>query len=185
MNVFIGGSRAVSRLNAAIRARLDDLIQRRCAILIGDANGADKAVQQYLAAGRYPDVAVYCMEDCRNNIGNWPVRKVAPPGGRKDFRYYSAKDAVMARDAGCGLMLWDGKSKGTLQNLLNLLAAGKRTLVYFAPSQEFQVLTGQADLDDLLRRCDRKSIEAAGRALGVALTAPLPLFDQQLTARRD
>ncbi len=185
MKVFIGGSRAVSKLNPEIRARLDDLMQRRCEILIGDANGADKAVQQYLAACRYPDVAVYCMEDCRNNAGSWPVRKVVPPGARKDFRYYAAKDAVMAQDAGCGLMLWDGKSKGTLQNLLNLLAAGKRTLVYFAPSQEFQVLAGQADLDDLLRRCDRKSIEAAGRALGVALTAPPLLFDQELAARSD
>ena len=45
MNVFIGGSIGISKLNAAIRARLDDFMKRGNAILIGDANGADKAVQ--------------------------------------------------------------------------------------------------------------------------------------------
>ncbi len=44
MNVFIAGSRALSRLNAPIRDRIDDLLKRGCTILVGDANGADKAV---------------------------------------------------------------------------------------------------------------------------------------------
>ena len=51
--VFIGGSRAVSRLNATIRERLDDLVDKKCQMFIGDANGADKAVQQYFAARDY------------------------------------------------------------------------------------------------------------------------------------
>jgi hypothetical protein len=67
MKIFIGGSRAVSRLNEVIRARLDDFIRRGDAILIGDANGADKAVQQYFAERHYPNVEVFCMEECRNN----------------------------------------------------------------------------------------------------------------------
>ena len=45
-SVFIGGSRAVSRLNDTIREQLDNLIARGRQILIGDANGADRAVQQ-------------------------------------------------------------------------------------------------------------------------------------------
>ena len=49
MKIFIGGSRAVSKLSEVIRARLDDFIRRGSSILIGDANGADKAVQQYFA----------------------------------------------------------------------------------------------------------------------------------------
>jgi hypothetical protein len=39
MNLFIGGSRAVSRLNAPVRDRTDDLLKRGCAILVRDANG--------------------------------------------------------------------------------------------------------------------------------------------------
>lgn len=116
------------------------------------------------------------MEECRNNVGIWPARSIAPPNGRKEFSYYAAKDIVMAQEAGCGVMLWDGRSKGTLQNVLNLMAAGKRALVYFAPSKDFHVLASNQDLQTLLAHCDRKSIEAASRALGVTLSQPsLPL----------
>lgn len=176
MKVFIGGSRAVSKLNPVITARLDDLVRRHCAILIGDANGADKAVQQYLAEHRYLNVEVFCTENCRNNLGAWPIRRIASPNSKKDFSYYAAKDFAMAGEAGCGLMLWDGKSKGTLQNLLNLIAAGKRTLVYFAPSKEFHVVASDPELQGLLALCDRRDIDAASRALWVTLDqASLPL----------
>lgn len=167
MKVFIGGSRAVSRLNEAVRARLDDLVKRGCTILIGDANGADKAVQTYLATKHYPKVVVYCMERCRNNIGAWPTRSIDPPAGSKGFNYYSAKDFAMAEEAQCGMMLWDAKSKGTLQNMLNLIAAGKRTLVYFAPAKKFHVLANPQELQDLLARCDKRDLDSATRALGL------------------
>jgi len=178
MNVFIGGSRAVSKLNASLRGRLDDFVQRGDTILIGDANGADKAVQQYLADCDYRNVIVFCMQECRNNIGAWSVRSVKSPSDRRDFSYYAAKDLVMVEEAKCGVMLWDAKSKGTLQNMLNLVAAGKRTLVYFAPTKDFHVLATEQDLQTLLARCDRSDLEAAVRGLGlrVSLTQPrLPL----------
>ena len=111
MKIFIGGSRAVSKLNQEIRARLEDFISRGDSILIGDANGADKAVQQFFAERQYPNVEVFCMEECRNNIGSWPIRSIAPPGSRKDFSYYAAKDIAMAQEAGCGVMFWDGKAR--------------------------------------------------------------------------
>ena len=47
--VIIGGSRVVSRLNEDIGEQLDELIQKNCKVFIGDANGADRAVQQHLA----------------------------------------------------------------------------------------------------------------------------------------
>lgn len=54
------------------------------------------------------------MEDyCRNNSGNWPTRQRVAPRGAKGFDYYSIKDRAMAAAAEYGLMLWDGKSKGT------------------------------------------------------------------------
>src|SRR5215469_2668633 len=163
MNVFIGGSRAVSKLNAVIRTRLDDLMNRRCAILIGDANGADKTVQTYFAKKHYPNVTVFCMEKCRNNVGAWPTRRIDPPAGSKGFSYYAAKDFVMAEEAQCGVMLWDAKSKGTLQNMLNLIGAGKRTLVYFAPTKDFHVLANEQELQALLARCEKRDIDNAAR----------------------
>lgn len=178
MNVFIGGSRAVSKLNTVIRARLDDFIKRGCTILIGDANGADKAVQTYFAKKAYSNVMVFCMEECRNNVGAWPTRRIQPPLGSKGFTYYAAKDFAMSKEAQCGVMLWDGKSKGTLQNMLNLIGAGKRTLVYFAPTKNFHVLTNDHDLQGLLARCEKRYLDTASRALKTPLDQPrfpLPL----------
>ncbi len=167
MRVFIGGSRAVSKLNAVIRGRLDDLMNRGCTIFIGDANGADKAVQTYFAEHSYGNVVVFCMEECRNNVGGWQTRRIEPPNTRKDFSYYAAKDFVMSQEAQCGVMLWDGKSKGTLQNILNLVGSGKRTLVYFAPTKDFHVLANEQDLHTLLARCQKRDLDAASRGLGL------------------
>lgn len=179
MKVFIGGSRVVSKLNAVICERLDDLMKRGCTILIGDANGADKAVQTYFAKKQYAKVIVFCMEQCRNNVGIWPTRSISPPAGSKGFSYYAAKDFVMAGEAECGVMLWDAKSKGTLQNMLNLIGAGKRTLVYFAPTKDFHVLASQQELQALLARCEKRDIESATRALG--LKTPLDQSSLPLT----
>jgi hypothetical protein len=68
-SVFVAGSRALSKLNAPVKERLDNIVARRLTVLVGDANGADKAVQRYLAERNYQHVFVYCMDVCRNNIG--------------------------------------------------------------------------------------------------------------------
>jgi hypothetical protein len=179
MKVFIGGSRAVSKLNSALRDKLDEIIvSHGHTVLIGDANGADKAVQQYFAERQYPHVTVFCMGSPRNNVGGWPVRVIEPPAQRSGFAYYAAKDAVMAKEAKCGMMLWDGKSKGTLNNVLNLLGAGKKALVYFSPTKEFYVLANETDLQGLLARCEKSDLATAARGLGLKtpLTQPhLPL----------
>ncbi len=175
--VFIGGSRAFSRLNTTIREQLDDLIAHRCTIFVGDANGADKAVQQHFAERGYGHVIVYCMDNCRNNLGNWPRNHVSKPGTRQNFAYYAAKDLAMARDAKCGVMLWDGESKGTLNNIQELMSAGKTTLVYFAPEKTFHKLISGQQLEELLQRCDPVKIREANRQIRTKLptAGQLPL----------
>ena len=46
--VFFGGSRNIVRLNAEVKGRVDKVISSGFAVLIGDANGADKTLQKYL-----------------------------------------------------------------------------------------------------------------------------------------
>ncbi len=57
--VFIGGSRRISRLDAEVIRRVDQMIERELDILIGDANGADKAVQTYLSERQYPGSVLF------------------------------------------------------------------------------------------------------------------------------
>ena len=158
--VFVAGSRQISRLPAEVGARLDTMIEKGFQILVGDANGADKAVQRYLADKSYPNVLVHCMKDhCRNNIGNWPTRQIAAPPSVRGFDYYSLKDLAMAEVAEYGLMLWDGKSKGTINNVLTLSRRNKPVVVYVAPSKRFQTVRVMEDLKEVLANGDPASVE--------------------------
>ena len=152
--IFIGGSRSITRLNDTIRSRVDNIMHQRSAIVIGDANGADKAVQSYLIEKAYRDVIVYCMGDhCRNNVGNWSVEQIYADNQVKDFAYYTTKDAKMAQVASCGFMIWDGKSKGTVNNIRNLLQRQKNIQVYFSPDKSCQEIKSFNDLNTLLKKC--------------------------------
>lgn len=158
--VFIAGSRQITRLPAEVKSRVDTMIDKGFQILVGDANGADKAVQAYLVEKAYPHVVVHCMEHhCRNNVGHWPTHEVAAPKGARGFDFYSAKDRVMADAAEYGLMLWDGKSKGTINNVVNLSREGKPVVVYIAPKKHFITVKAFDDLKGVLAQGETESVE--------------------------
>jgi adenine-specific DNA-methyltransferase len=152
--VFVGGSRRISRLGSDLRGRLDQIVEKNLCVLLGDANGADKAVQSYLKERSYPHVIIFCTAgQCRNNLGHWRVESVAPPHKAKDFQFFSAKDAAMAREADVGLMIWDGESSGTMVNAARLVGSGKPVVVYVAPQKTFRTVKSPAQLEKLLLGC--------------------------------
>jgi hypothetical protein len=152
--VFVGGSRRISRLNGDLRKRLEQIVEKQLAVLVGDANGADKAVQDFFRERHYPHVVVFCTEGhCRNNLGEWPVRPIDPPHHTRDFGYFTAKDAAMAREADFGLMLWDGSSTGTLVNVARLVAFNRPVVVYISPQRRFLTLKSREGLAVLLASC--------------------------------
>ncbi len=134
--VFIGGSRHVTRLPAQVKERLNNIIENGHHVVIGDANGADKAVQKYLLDASYDKVTVFCSGDQpRNNLGQWHCRNIKPPKNVKGFQFYAAKDRQMAREADFGFMIWDGKSPGTVLNVLRLIGAGKKAVLMNIPDK--------------------------------------------------
>lgn len=160
-NVFIGGSRRMPYLPEHVMQRLDNIITGAITVLIGDANGADKAVQTYLSDKKYDKVIVYCTGNvCRNNIGNWHVKHITPEKKVRGFAFYALKDEQMAKEADYGFMLWDGKSKGTLNNMLNLLKERKKVLTYFLPDKEFFKIHDPQGLMKLLDKIDREDFQA-------------------------
>ena len=168
--IFVAGSRQISRLPAAVRNRIDTMIENGFQILVGDANGADKAVQRHLAAKSYLNVVVHCMENhCRNNVGHWPTRQISSPQGVRGFAYYSLKDNAMAEAAQYGFMLWDGKSKGTINNIISLSRANKPVVVYVAPAKNFQTIKSFGDLKGVLAKGDPASVDRLARELHLTL----------------
>jgi hypothetical protein len=155
--VFVGGSRRIIRLDAEVRQRLDRIVDKRLPVVIGDANGADKAVQRYLSERKFEPVEVFSADESpRNNVGGWPVRVIRPGHARKDFDYYASKDRAMAAAATVGLMLWDGQSRGTLMNVLRLADQSKPVVVYVQPRKGFVDVRTQSDLATLLSEVDRR-----------------------------
>lgn len=170
-NVFIAGSRRLSRLNADVKRRIDTMIAKGFAILVGDANGADKAVQRYLTEKGYRNVVVHCMAgNCRNNLGEWPAHEIAAPQGARGFAYYATKDQAMVDDAAYGLMLWDGESKGTLNSVINMIRQEKPVVVYLAPQKTFLNLRTTDDVAELLSHCDQASVQRFERELEIEKT---------------
>ncbi len=154
MKVFIGGSRRISRLNTEVKKRLQNIIDQTFTVLIGDANGADKAVQKFFVEKRYSEVIVYCSGyRCRNNLGGWPIVNIDVNKNLKGIDFYMIKDERMADDADYGFMLWDGKSAGTLNNILNLLKQKKKLLLYFSPKKQFFSISSLPQLNDVLNFC--------------------------------
>jgi hypothetical protein len=161
--VFIGGSRTVSRLNEVIRSRLSNMIEANLDILIGDANGADKVVQSFFADRGHSKVTIYCVgSNPRNNIGNWDLRVIEAVRGRRGFEHFAMKDRAMARDADVGFMLWDGKSRGTLHNIFHLLDQQKKVVVYLSPTHECVTLS---TIDDLASLVEQQGLDGARQEL--------------------
>jgi len=190
--VFVGGSRHISRLSAQVKERLNNVIENGHRVIVGDANGADKAVQKYLGEVGYDKVTVFCSGDRpRNNIGRWHTHNVTAPKSAKGFQFYAAKDREMAEEADFGLMIWDSKSVGTVLNVLRLVRAGKIAVLINVPEKttinikspaqwnEFLSLCSQRQRDDLRERATPDEWE-----LAEANSKP-GLFDLQEQAGRE
>jgi len=59
MKIFISGSIAIKVLSERNISLLEDIINQKHEILIGDAFGIDKLVQEYLYSRNYQNVTVY------------------------------------------------------------------------------------------------------------------------------
>jgi hypothetical protein len=157
MKLFVGGSRSIRRLSSEVSQRLDRMLEKNLAVVIGDAQGADKSVQQYLYSKGYRDVEVFCAGGrCRNNVGNWPTRQVAVNSSRRDFDFYATKDLRMAQEASFGLMIWDGKSAGTLMNVLRLVKQNKKVVIFEASKNGSLELKNESEWRDFFSRCSNE-----------------------------
>lgn len=149
--VFVGGSRRIKGLNTDARNWIDHFIDLEYTFLVGDANGVDKAAQMYLRSKDYHHVIVfYVGEICRNNVADWPTRRITPHRSRKDYSFYAAKDQAMAEEASLGLMLWDRKSIGTIVNISRLIQQRKRAILLIDPGMQKLELQSHADWDRLV-----------------------------------
>jgi len=131
IKIFISGSISIKKLDANIIKRLNNIIEKRYHIIIGDAGGIDYLVQEFLFKRKYENVTVYSTGNPRNNIGLWENVCVYSNKVFGTREYFTEKDKVLTNDCTYGFVIWDYKSKGTLNNINRLQRLKKRVLVYF------------------------------------------------------
>lgn len=118
---------------------------------MGDACGADTAIQECLLAYQTKSVTVYCSgESPRNNLGCWPVHAVEPSAKVGSRAYFTAKDIAMAHCCDFGLMIWDCESTGTLSNIIELLKQKKKSVVFIDKKEEFLTISTIENLNALI-----------------------------------
>lgn len=164
--VFLSGSRRISRINEAIQKRLDNIVVNNLSVIVGDANGADKVMQSYLAGVEYDDVTVFCAGSrCRNNVGGWHTEKIQSDPKLSGRDFYVQKDKEMARKADFGFVLWDGKSAGSAANMVELIKKGKKVVVYFRPENTFYNLHHVKDINEIFEKCDPDIVDAISKKI--------------------
>ena len=128
MKIFISGSKSISKLPDLAKIFIDQFIENIDEILVGDCYGVDAAVQMYLDSKGYRNVTIYCSgETPRNNyVTGAKVHSCAEAAkGLTGSTFQYVKDIQMTQDCDQALMVWDGKSKGTGENIRRIKEMGK------------------------------------------------------------
>ena len=128
MKIFISGSKSISKLPELAKTFIDQFIENNDEILVGDCYGVDAAVQMYLDSKGYRNVTIYCSgETPRNNfVAGAKVRSCAEAAkGLTGREFHYVKDIQMANDCDQAIMIWDGKSNGTGENIRRVKEMGK------------------------------------------------------------
>lgn len=151
LRIFIAGPRAINELDKNINIKLDSICEKSYEVLVGDADGIDSSIQKFLNKKNYKNVTVYASKGiARNNYGDWKIENVKVDENITGFDFYATKDLSMAQNADIGFMIWNGKSKGTFNNIINLLNLGKDVILYYVPTKKFYQFKKMSDLDNFI-----------------------------------
>jgi adenine-specific DNA-methyltransferase len=132
MKIFISGSKSISMLPELAKIFIDQFIENGDEILVGDCYGIDAVVQKYIESKGFSNVTVYCSGVIpRNNFtSSAKIRSCAEAAkGLSGNAFHYVKDIQMANDCDQALMIWDGESKGTAENIRRMKEMGKPFVV--------------------------------------------------------
>lgn len=139
--VFVSGSR-VCKLDNAASEKIRNWMSQGYSFIVGDCKGVDTDVQKFLADNGYQSVTV-CYSAIPNsaasmarnidtrakNLG-WKIQPVVVHNAAPYTRhFYTAKDVYMTDEADILLVVWDGKSAGSKNNIDRAIAKNKNIAV--------------------------------------------------------
>jgi hypothetical protein len=124
------------KLHPRLRERLDNAIALGMTIIVGEAKGASRTFQDYLASKGYRNVVVGHAKSIRYNAGGWETRKYGDDLKEREKR--------MIEDCDTAIIIWANRSSVIAENLEKLKRQGKPTLLH-----EVDTETGAERIGDL------------------------------------
>lgn len=125
-------------------------------ILLGDAEGIDTIVQNYCKSVGYLNITVYSIYSIpRYMVDGFQYKHIIPTTTSKKERERQAeKDAAMTSDSDFSLIIWDGKSKGSYNNILRAIEKNKKVKVYLDYESCFieQEKTNKLEIEYIYRK---------------------------------
>lgn len=132
--VFISGSISIHKLPECVESSIQKIRDQNIGILVGDAAGIDTMVQKYCKSLDYYAVSVYSIYSSpRYRINGFSSKYVIVKSDTKRERdRQQEKDEAMTMNSDYSLVVWDGKSKGSYNNILRAIENDKKTKVYLS-----------------------------------------------------
>jgi hypothetical protein len=124
-------------LHSKVKERLDDAIDLDMEIVVGEAKGASRAFQDYLAFRNYKKVTVGHARSIRYNAGNWNTRKYGDNLKERELN--------MIKDCATAIIIWVNQSSVIAENLENLKRYGKPTLLHEVDTEKGIERIGELD----------------------------------------
>lgn len=137
--VFISGSISIKKLPTAVKESLNNIFKEGMEILIGDADGIDTMVQNYCKRANYSKVTVYSIYSTpRFMVNGFNKKHIIPKSGsKKERELQKEKDEAMTLDSDYTFVIWDGKSKGSYNNIIRALDNDKKIKLYLSEKDSY------------------------------------------------
>jgi len=136
--LLMGSSAFKAReLPIAVKERIDQAIEHRMKMIVGEAQGASRLYQDYLKAKGYRNVVVGHAVRLRYNAGNW-----------KDVQYgknLKQREREMIEDCDSAIVIWMNNSGVIAENLELLKRLRKPTFLYEYSSKTDEARAGELD----------------------------------------
>tara|TARA_R110002111_G_scaffold13927_2_gene38548 strand:- start:4119 stop:4868 length:750 start_codon:yes stop_codon:yes gene_type:complete len=138
-SVFISGSIAIKSIPRSVEESINKIIDQNIQVLVGDADGIDTMVQNYCKRCNYSNVTVYSIYSTpRYMAGKFDSKFILPKtDSKKERELQKEKDAAMTLDSDYSFVVWDGKSKGSYNNILRAIENNKKVKIYLNTENDF------------------------------------------------
>ena len=131
-------------LHPRVRERLDNAMTLGMTIIVGEAKGASRAFQEYLAFRGYGNVVVGHARSIRYNAGGWETRQYGDDLKERERRMIEGCDTA--------IIIWIDRSSVIAENLERLKRQGKPTLLHEVDTETGTERVGDLDSDRVYSR---------------------------------